>query len=187
MEKELKFRFYSVLKNEDAPPFLSDELLVVADGLGGDGSTEHAIDRAKHKNLKKEIVENAFGDFEGGLSSEFVEYLDELLYAMSDETNDTSALWGSRIVIGRFVYALMKYDRFSYENLRDESARDELTEFIKRGFFNIISMQQQKSYRNRRNNNRHQQHINIFFLPQKKNHCYYKRHEKRRYSIDYQR
>ena len=42
--RDLKFRFYSVLKNEDAPPFLSDTLLAVADGLGGSGSTVHKID-----------------------------------------------------------------------------------------------------------------------------------------------
>ena len=45
MNKDLCFKFYSVLKNEDAMPFIGKNILVAADGMGGAGSTVHEIDR----------------------------------------------------------------------------------------------------------------------------------------------
>ena len=48
MSNRLSFDFYSVLKNEDAPPFVGSDFLVAADGLGGAGSNVHVIDRSEH-------------------------------------------------------------------------------------------------------------------------------------------
>ena len=138
MSNDLKFSFYSVVKDEDAPPYLSDKLLVVADGLGGAGSTVHKIDREKHDCLKEELLSTAFADFDGETLETLRPYLDELLESMIDEKDDTSALWASRIVIGRFVYALTKDDTYSAERLKDENVRKELVEFISQGLYDTV-------------------------------------------------
>lgn len=108
MSNRLSFDFYSVLKNEDAPPFVGKNFLVAADGLGGAGSNVHVIDRSKHPDLKKEIMDAAYGDFDESEKNAIIDYLNTLVEPMADEKSDTSALWASRIIIGRFVYAMMK-------------------------------------------------------------------------------
>lgn len=108
MSNRLSFDFYSVLKNEDAPPFVGSDFLVAADGLGGAGSNVHVIDRSEHPDLKKEIMDAAYGDFDEEGKNAIIDYLNTLIEPMADEKTDTSALWASRIVIGRFVYAMTK-------------------------------------------------------------------------------
>lgn len=135
MEK-LKFTFYSVKKNEDAPPFINENLLMVADGLGGSGSEIHVIDRQKHMHMYDDFFNSAFGDFKN-MSQDFKEYIETLMKPIIDETDDTSALWASRIVIGRCAYALT-YGEFKGVKLGDENTRNELIHFIKNGLHRVV-------------------------------------------------
>lgn len=104
---KLSLKFYSVVKNEDAPPFVGDDLLVCADGLGGAGGHVHTIDYKKHPDMRGELLEAAYGDFDADTRGRLDAYLNTLVDPMADENPDTSALWASRIVIGRFVYAML--------------------------------------------------------------------------------
>lgn len=135
--RELKFRFYSVLKNEDAPPFLSDSLLVAADGLGGSGSTVHRIDYGKYDDFRAEILNAAFGDMVGAPRAAMNGYISELIEAMADGIGDTSALWASRICIARFIYALISDGRFSPEEMRRSDVRAALSDFVKSGLLSV--------------------------------------------------
>ena len=129
--KNISFKFYSVLKNEDAIPYIGGNLLVAADGLGGSGSAVHQIDRAKHTDMHKEIWSGAFGDI-STISRELSQYIEELIAPMIDGKDDTSALWASRIVIARCVYALTEGE-FRGAKLDDEKVRAALAEFIGKG------------------------------------------------------
>ena len=106
-KNKLSLKFYSVVKNEDAPPFVGDDLLVCADGLGGAGGHVHTIDYKKHPDMRGELLEAAYGDFDADTRGRLDAYLNTLVDPMADENPDTSALWASRIVIGRFVYAML--------------------------------------------------------------------------------
>ena len=130
---ELKFTFYFSLKGEDADPFLGDGLMVVADGLGGAGSEVHKIDRRKNK-WEAEIMKSAFDDCEDIAEVLGKNYFDQLIGPMIDGKDDTSALWASRIVIARCVYALMSANgKTEYDNLSDEDTRKKLVDFIQAG------------------------------------------------------
>lgn len=106
-KNKFNLKFYSVVKNEDAPPFVGEDLLVCADGLGGAGGHVHTIDYKKHPDMRGELLEAAYGDFDADTRERLDAYLNTLVDPMADETPDTSALWASRIVIGRFVYAML--------------------------------------------------------------------------------
>lgn len=139
-KEKLYFSFYSVLKNEDAFPYSDYRLLVAADGLGGAGSTVHKIDREKHKDLKKELYEAAFGDLNVDENSSFRKnWLDRWLEDMADEADDTSALWASRIAIGRFVYVLTrsKKAREGKIDLGNEEIREKIFRFVQDGLKNV--------------------------------------------------
>lgn len=141
MSNTLKFSLYSVLKNEDAPPFVGKNLLVAADGLGGAGSTVHEIDRKRHSRLAEDIRRAAFGDFDLNACEEgqFASYLDQLIEPMSDGVADTSALWGSRIAIGRFLYAVRYLEEFSeIKRLRDPDVRERLAAFVSKGLHRVV-------------------------------------------------
>lgn len=125
------FKFYSVLKNEDANPYVGGNLLVVADGLGGSGSAVHMIDRVKHANMHEDVIAGAFDDMKG-VSPGLQEYVEELITPMVDGKNDTSALWASRIVIARCVYALTEGE-YQKADLSDKKVRAKLAEFIGEG------------------------------------------------------
>ena len=135
--RDLKFRFYSVLKNEDAPPFITDTLLAVADGLGGSGSTVHKIDYAKYPDFRGEIMNSAFGDMSDEGKAMLAWYFSEIIAPMADNIGDTSALWASRIALARFVYALGTDRRFSPEGLRFPEVRAELSDFVKKGLISV--------------------------------------------------
>lgn len=124
---ERTFTFYSVLKNEDATPYVGHGILAVADGLGGSGSTVHVIDDPARETS---LMASAYSDFEEG--SEVADYIRELLKPMADDINDTSALWASRIVIGRCVYALTE-GAPQAADLSDSECRKELSDFILAG------------------------------------------------------
>ena len=141
MSKMLKFSLYSVLKNEDAPPFVGENLLIAADGLGGAGSTVHEIERKRHPRLAEDIRRAAFGDFDLSAceDGQFASYLDQLIEPMADGTADTSALWGSRIAIGRFLYAVRYLEEFSeIKRLRDPAVREKLAAFVSKGLHRVV-------------------------------------------------
>lgn len=131
MNRQTYFNFYSALKGEDAEPYVGNSLLVVADGLGGAGSAVHHIDWEKLGDPAHSFYEAAFGDFrnENGMEGE----LKQWMQLVTDGTPDTSALWASRIVIARFVYAMTNIDAFRLGDLREEHLRQCLSEFIKLG------------------------------------------------------
>lgn len=128
---DLTFKFYSILKNEDAMPYIGENVLVAADGLGGSGSTVHDIDRRKHADIAADLDVSAFIDV-GEISPQLKAYFDKLIEPMIDDKNDTSALWASRIVIARCVYALTEGE-FKDADLADEKTRRKLVEFIAEG------------------------------------------------------
>ena len=130
------FRFYSVLKNEDAAPYSDSRLLVAADGLGGAGSTVHVIDREKYDDFAAELYEAAYGDLNVDEDEEFKNWLVNVwLKDMADDKDDTSALWASRIVIARFVYALTrsKSAKEGTLDISDKKTQQKLFAFVGRG------------------------------------------------------
>lgn len=127
------FKFYSVLKNEDAMPFAGGGLIIVADGLGGSGSAVHNIEAHDYADLRDEIFKSAFYDFDAYKAQPIASYLEYWVYPMADGVPDTSALWGSRITIARCAYALLCEDKFAYADLSDERVRRELSAFVTDG------------------------------------------------------
>lgn len=132
--KEIKFTSYSVLKNEDAIPYVDHNLLVVADGLGGSGSVVHNIDKAQYLDMKNCFYQSAFSDFNPENIMELKSYLTQTLRDMIDEENDTSALWASRIVSARYIYALNYLKE--YQMMDNAKTREELVRFIHKGLTN---------------------------------------------------
>lgn len=132
----LNFKFYSVLKNEDACPYIGGNVIAVADGLGGSGSAVHAIDRIKHGDMYADVTGSAFGDMQT-VSPGLQAYIEELIAPMIDAKDDTSALWASRIVIARCVYALTEGE-FKNADLSNEEARKELAMFIQAGLCAVV-------------------------------------------------
>lgn len=133
MKENLRFNFYSVFKNEDANPYMDNCVMAVADGLGGSGSVVHRLDYDEYENLREEILQNAFYDFEWSKNWGIKEYIESLIEPMADRTPDTSALWASRIVIARFVYALTSSDSYYSYDLSAPNKRKELVEYIIKG------------------------------------------------------
>lgn len=144
------FVFYSRLHNEDADPYIGGNILAVADGLGGSGSTVHKVGSTE-KWAKSVKSENAEYDLQGNKiykellngvfdcdmeenteNSGFISYINELCEPMADESDDTSALWASRIVIARFVYAL-RFGKFKDCDLESIEKRKELVSYITDG------------------------------------------------------
>lgn len=133
--RDLKFAFYSVLKNEDADPYSGDNLMIVADGLGGAGSIVHSIDRDKHHDLYESIMASAFSDCPDIAAKLGDDYFKKLIAPMIDDKNDTSALWASRIVMARCAYAIIANDQ--YEELDKENVRKHLAGFIQKGLESV--------------------------------------------------
>lgn len=144
------FVFYSRLHNEDADPYIGGNILAVADGLGGSGSTVHKVGSTEKwaKDVESETAEFDFqgnkiykellnGVFDCNMdgnseNSEFISFINELCAPMTDEVDDTSAAWASRIVIARFVYAL-RFGAFEDCCLEDKKTRENLVEYITEG------------------------------------------------------
>lgn len=129
--KEIKFTLYSVLKNEDAIPYTDHNLLVVADGLGGSGSVVHYIDKDKFDDKEDCFYHSAFADFTPEHIVQLKSYINQTLKDMTDEENDTSALWASRIVSVRYIYALNFLKK--YQAVDNVKTREELVKFIHKG------------------------------------------------------
>ncbi|NLZ65674.1 MAG: hypothetical protein GX906_04700 [Clostridiales bacterium] len=124
------FAFYKVLKNEDANPFVKvgdkEGIIAVADGLGGSGSFVHelsAYDQYRlYDDLAKTFLSEYYEEDKNLIKDEsFEKWLKLLIEPMIDDDLDTSALWGSRIVIARFAYYVLKNMdlEFSYEKTRE--------------------------------------------------------------------
>jgi hypothetical protein len=64
------------------------------------------------------------------LYPQFAPWVEKQLESMLDDAPDTSALWGSRIAIMRFVYFLLTSDEISLSN---EATRGEIVDYIYRG------------------------------------------------------
>ncbi|MDR3217001.1 MAG: SpoIIE family protein phosphatase [Clostridiaceae bacterium] len=150
-EADLAFKFYSVLKNEDADPFLySDEdggLLVVADGLGGSGSYVHPLNfEDKRKLSQEELIKYVLDEYNKKKHSDpdFADYLEKWLAPMVDDKEDTSALWASRVVISRFIFALRE-ESAKFDDLTDATTRKELVKFIRKGLDKTASQYKLKT------------------------------------------
>lgn len=100
---------------------IGGNILVVADGLGDSGSAVHSIDRVKHTDMYGDIMAGALGNVKG-ISSKLQGYIEELIDPMADGNDDTSALWASRIVMARTVFALTE-GGFKDAELSDNKAR----------------------------------------------------------------
>ncbi len=131
MNQKTDFTFYSILKGEDAEPYVGDSLLAVADGLGGAGSAVHHIAWENFGDPENAFYKAAYGDFRNKNGME--DALKQWMRLVTDGAPDTSALWASRIVIARFVYAMTNIDEFRLGNLGEERVRKELSEFIGKG------------------------------------------------------
>lgn len=127
--------FYSVLKNEDAEPYVGDNIIIVADGLGGAGSTVHDITFKKYGVIKKNLLESAFSDIviENEESEKIKNQLNEWIKPICEKGSHTSALWASRIAIARCAYALECNPDFIDCDLSDEKVRGKLVGYISKG------------------------------------------------------
>lgn len=134
---------YSVLHNEDAPPFagliteavgdvpitdgtLSDDmqgLVLVADGLGGAGATKHNV-TMDQSNIS--LLDDLLEDTEALPAS----YKDDLKEAMIDGVPDTSALWGSRIAASQYIKYLKGSLFQRKRKLSDPTAGQEIADII---------------------------------------------------------
>jgi len=141
MSEDLSFKFYSVLKNEDADPFMEDGLLVVTDGLGGAGSVVHELDKIKYERkefwLEDFLIHCAIGVKKDQIPEWLMDYINIWFKPMIDSEPDTSALWASRIAIARFVYAVRVKMEWIH-NLSDINIRKNISEFIVRGLNDVV-------------------------------------------------
>ena len=93
---ENSFTFYSVLHGEDAPPFNGENLIMVADGLGGAGSAKHALDLTPSRlsDTLDVLLDSA---------APYRSYVAKCKEDLMSETPLTSAAWASRLVAVRYV------------------------------------------------------------------------------------
>lgn len=137
-----QFTFYKVQKNEDANPYVHigerDGFIAVADGLGGAGSFVHELSSYDYCTLEKRFKPTFLPEYFSSnygksptYDEHFETWLDELIAPMIDKKPDTSALWGARIAIARFVHYLLFKNRDV--NLSDENARQTIIDYIYKG------------------------------------------------------
>lgn len=125
--------FYSVLKKEDAKPYVGDNIIIVADGLGGAGSTVHDITFKKYGDIKRKLLESAFSDFDVEKKKKIETRLNEWIKPICEKGSHTSALWASRIAIARCAYALECNPDFIDCDLSDVKVREKLVRYISKG------------------------------------------------------
>lgn len=126
-----KYKFYSVLKNEDATPYVGSNVLIIADGLGGAGGYTHSA-----TPTKDEIFKSAFYDLDLEKAASIASELEEWAMPIASGKPTTSALWSSHIAIARCAYALEFHEDFVDCDLSDEATRDKLADFITDGLNN---------------------------------------------------
>lgn len=134
----LDFRFYSVLKNEDANPYVGRGVIAVADGLGGSGSAVHMLRPEQYETLRQALYQTVlpWDDWRDDPSQ--CSYFKDLFDPMTDGKPDTSALWASRIVMARFAYAVTK-GRGALGDLSDPQVRHRLARFLEDGLRAVAS------------------------------------------------
>lgn len=135
--KVVPLTFYHILKNEDAYPFYLTEnrggLMAVADGLGGSGSFVHRLSDEDNERLQADLEMSVLPETlpeEGRQWDYFRHWVKYLLEPMKDGNPDTSALWGSRVAVIRYVYYMLKNSDVS---LSDERERQKIADFIYSG------------------------------------------------------
>lgn len=128
MSENLNFTFYSVLKNEDAYPYIGSNFLVAADGLGGAGGYKHKLEEKDRAKINRNTLFNDI-PFEDIRDEKFLAYIDDLVKPLQDDKDDNSALWASRVVIGRVVYAL-EANNIVYKKV-EEAKEDTSVEEVK--------------------------------------------------------
>ena len=136
--KNLDFYFYSVLKNEDANPYVGSDVIAVADGLGGSGSAVHTLRPEQYETLRQVLYKTVLPGNGWREDPHLSAYFESLFRPMTDSHPDTSALWASRIVMARFVYAAAKC-RNSLGDLADPQARRRLAGFLEGGLRDVAA------------------------------------------------
>lgn len=134
----LDFCFYSVLKNEDANPYAGSDVIAVADGLGGSGSAVHVLRPEQYETLRRVLYKTVLPGNGWREDPRLSAYFDSLFRPMTDAHPDTSALWASRIVMARFVYAVTK-GRDALGDLADPQERRRLSGFLEDGLRAVAS------------------------------------------------
>ena len=132
MEK-LQFDFYSILKNEDAQPYIINNYLFAADGLGGSGAFKHELSDDMRNKVVDNLKKSAFFDFDYsivGVEEFFVDYVDKLINVLLDDEMDSSARWASSVVTVRAIYALNFDEKFKNADLSKEEVREELSNYL---------------------------------------------------------
>ncbi len=133
---ELSFKFYSIKHNEDAPPYIGKDFLIVADGVGGVGPSPHKLD-LEPDEAKEKLFKVAFGDLEEDKIEFLKPYLDEILDTMADKEVDTSARWGSRITLARYAYVLENKPE-GMSDLSNPEHRNNICDFIEKGLRAVV-------------------------------------------------
>ena len=111
---DLQFKFYSVVKNEDANPYLKDDYMIVADGLGGSGGFNHTITQNDLLNVKSLFSKVFLQDFDLNSNSEESSFYNTLIEPLCSKQSNTSATWASRMVMARMVNLINNYKNFNY-------------------------------------------------------------------------
>ncbi|MDR3216996.1 MAG: hypothetical protein LBT55_06235 [Clostridiaceae bacterium] len=143
INKDLSFKFYSRLKDEDADPYFDGKMLVVADGLGGSGasvhkaiSTRYALsDEKRRRERLADILKCTLLEYDKYQHAWLIPYIDAWFSPLTDEEADTSAKWASRIVIARYILGI--YDE-KINCLEDEKERQKLVKYILEGLENAV-------------------------------------------------
>lgn len=125
-DNNLKFSFYEKTKWEDCNPYLSDNLIVVCDGCGGAGgyllnTDESLID--SYEKIKKVVLPESNDEEIDNLIKEYF----EPIYSNPKEKR-TSAFWGSRIAMARYVYFMKSNQNPNLVECKD---------FIKNGMIEV--------------------------------------------------
>jgi len=150
--KNISLSFYSVKRNEDAEPFTDNGLIAVADGLGGAGGIEHDISGLPFAKdpvqIKEKLLSCAIPEYNPQKHAWLTPYLDDCFKPLINEKLHTSAFWGARIAIVRFVFAMKEIPEF-YQNIEKDKTREELSAFIKKGLMDTVKQFEMKPSENR--------------------------------------
>ncbi len=139
------FQFYKVLKNEDSIPYVHIEengksgFLAAADGLGGSGSFVHKLSEEQLKQAKEELKQLIVpkpekDDSTAPIPEEFNTWLEELLAPLYQNAECTSAMWGSRILMARFVHYMLTHKD---ADIASNEVRKEIIEYVYKAMLKV--------------------------------------------------
>lgn len=139
----------SLPNNEDVLPVATDGWVAVADGMGGSGCTDHRVDTEKRKDLEtvlRVVLPEYFDEKNASandLMKPYVEgdgkepsYLAKIFAPCIENEENTSARWGSRTVMTRFLYGVMMRAAEGKKELTDKDAA-EMGKFIDKGLVRV--------------------------------------------------